>query len=157
MSPRAGARVSPTVPGNLRRPHPGRNAWSCWNVALWNVALVERLRVRLRVLPLVERDLGDREAVLHLGEHADGAVAAVRRDRPGDRVVHRSLRLAHRRALRRRRREIVAGGDRPRLDDGPPGGVEEDLEELATLLDVDGELQFALLQLELSGDRPALL
>src|SRR5438445_868330 len=93
--------------------------------------------------------------VLQCGHDADDAVPLVLLHGLGRGCIEGPLRFSHGLALSLRRREVVAAGDRLRLRDLPGLVIDDHLRERVTLHRVDRELQLAVLDLVLCGDRRA--
>src|SRR2546422_3543900 len=116
---------------------------------------VELFRHGLPLGALHQRDVGHGMTVLQRGHDADDAVALVLLHGLGRSRIEGPLRFGHRLALRLRRREVAAAGDRRRLRDLPGLVIDYHLGERVTLHRVDRELQLAVLDLVLRGDRLA--
>src|SRR2546428_3462586 len=117
--------------------------------------LIELFRHGLPLGALHQRDVGHGMTVLQRGHDADDAVALVLLHGLGRSRIEGPLRFGHRLALRLRRREVAAAGDRRRLRDLPGLVIDNHLGERVTLHRVDRELQLAVLDLVLRGDRLA--
>src|SRR2546425_4465962 len=117
---------------------------------------VELLGFRLPLGALDERHLGDGMPILQRGHDADRAVALVRLHGLGRGGDERPLGLRHGLPLRLRRGEVLGARERLDLGDLAGRGIDDDLRERGALRGVHGELDGALLELELRGDRLSL-
>src|SRR2546425_8159508 len=116
---------------------------------------IELLGHGLPLGALHQRDVGHGMTVLQCRHDAYDAVPHVLLHGLGCSGIEGPLRFGHRLALSLRRREVVAAGDRLRLRDLPGLVIDDHFGELVTFHRVDRELQLAVLDLVLCGDRRA--